>query len=95
MTAAKLSFENKEGKKVSVQDYFQSEMKIKLRYPNMLLAMKANGKTAFPMEVLAIVPATRAREKLTGEQTSDMIKVMTQVFSMSFYLSLETARSLV
>ncbi|KAJ3275401.1 hypothetical protein HDV01_000693 [Terramyces sp. JEL0728] len=76
-SALSMRFE-KDGKQISVADYFQDEFNLRLRYPNLPLALKGNGKTAFPLECLSIQPAQRVKEKLNGTQTSDMIRATVQ-----------------
>lgn len=72
-------FEDRDsGKEMSISDYFKSQYNISLKYPNLPLAFKANGKTAFPLECLMIAPAQRFMKRLSPQQTSDMIKATTQ-----------------
>lgn len=72
-------FAPEEGKPpINVTQYFKTHYKINLKYPNMPLIWKANGKTGFPVEVLAIVPSQRYTKRLTGDQTTDMIRATTQ-----------------
>lgn len=67
-----------DGAKINVTQYFKNQYKINLKYPNLPMAWKANGKTAFPIECLDIVPSQRYTKKLSGDQTSDMIRATTQ-----------------
>ncbi|KAJ3271560.1 hypothetical protein HDV01_006522 [Terramyces sp. JEL0728] len=76
-SAASMMFE-KDGKTVSVKQYFESEFNIRLKFPNMPLALKANGKTAFPLECLSIQPAQRFKDRLSGNQTANMIRATCQ-----------------
>jgi eukaryotic translation initiation factor 2C len=39
---------------------------------------KANGKTGFPIECLEIVPSQRFTKRLSGDQTTEMIRHTTQ-----------------
>ncbi|KAJ3020417.1 hypothetical protein HKX48_000825 [Thoreauomyces humboldtii] len=66
------------GRKVSVTTYFLQQYNIKINYPFLPLVLKANGKSAFPMEFLAITPSQRFKKKLNGDQTSDMIRATVQ-----------------
>ncbi|TPX56274.1 hypothetical protein PhCBS80983_g04652 [Powellomyces hirtus] len=66
------------GKKVSVAEYFMSQYNIKINYPFLPLVLKANGKSAFPMEFLTMTPSQRFKKKLNGDQTSDMIRATVQ-----------------
>lgn len=72
--------ETSDGKKVktNVTKYFKDQYKINLKYPNLPIAWKANGKTGFPLECLEIAPSQRYNKKLSPDQTSDMIKATTQ-----------------
>ncbi|EGF76744.1 hypothetical protein BATDEDRAFT_92312 [Batrachochytrium dendrobatidis JAM81] len=77
-SAREFKFANKEGGgQMSVESYFK-DMNVNLRYPTLPLALKANGKTAFPLEVLKIAPAQRFMKRLSGDQTSDMIRATVQ-----------------
>ncbi|KAI8818718.1 Piwi domain-containing protein [Fimicolochytrium jonesii] len=66
------------GKKVSVAQYFQSQYNMKLQYPFLPVALKSNGKSAFPIEFLKMSPSQRFKKKLNGDQTSDMIRATVQ-----------------
>ena len=67
-----------DGKKINVTQYFKSTYNINLRYPDLPIAWKQNGKTGFPLECLEIVPAQRVTKKLNPDQTADMIRATTQ-----------------
>jgi eukaryotic translation initiation factor 2C len=73
-----LVFADKDGAKVSVAEYFLKEYNYKIRFPKLPLALKGNGKTAFPLECLRIQPAQRFRGRMSGDQTSDMIRATVQ-----------------
>ncbi len=77
-SAASYKFTGNDGKETSVAEYFKKELKITVRYPNLPLVFKANKKTAFPMEFLEIVPAQRFKNKLNGDQISEMIRATVQ-----------------
>jgi eukaryotic translation initiation factor 2C len=77
-TANTCKFEGKDKKMISVAQYFEREYNYRLKFPNLPLALKANGKTAFPIECLEIQPAQKFRARLNPDQTADMIKVTTQ-----------------
>ena len=78
-TSETMIFEDKSrGKNISVYEYFKEQYGITIKYPQLPLVMKANGKTAFPIEFLRIVPAERFMKRLNGPQTSDMIKATVQ-----------------
>lgn len=62
------------GETISIAKYYQKVYNLRLQYPDLPLVLKANGKTAFPIEVLSIVPAQRFRARLSGDQTADQIK---------------------
>ena len=63
-----------DGKITSVFDYFKSEHKIPLQYPD-LPCLKIGGKgRLLPMELCNIVQGQRKPTKLTPEQTREMIK---------------------
>ncbi|KAI8822400.1 Piwi domain-containing protein [Fimicolochytrium jonesii] len=66
------------GVKMSVTEYFFSQYRITLNYPYLPLALKANGKSAFPLEFLKMTPSQRFKKKLNGEQTADMIRATVQ-----------------
>lgn len=65
-------------KPINVVEYFRTQYKINLKYPKLPIAWKANGKTGFPLECLDIVPSQRFSKRLSGDQTSDMIRATTQ-----------------
>ncbi|KAL2917525.1 hypothetical protein HK105_202806 [Polyrhizophydium stewartii] len=72
-------FDSKDGSgKKSVEQYFARDLNVKLRFPNLPLALKGNGKTAFPLEVLKIAPAQRFMKRLGPQQTADMIRATVQ-----------------
>lgn len=70
-------FEDHDGKKVSVAEYFASKYNINLKYPKMPCLMVGSSQKAvfMPMEVCSIPPGQRYMRKLDGMQTSDMIKI--------------------
>ncbi|KAI8906430.1 Piwi domain-containing protein [Gorgonomyces haynaldii] len=68
-------FEDKEGNRLNVTQYFEKAYGIRLKYPFLPLALKGNKKTAFPLETLKIIPAQRYMNRLNGDQTADMIRV--------------------
>jgi eukaryotic translation initiation factor 2C len=75
--ASELTFE-RENQQITVAEYFLTQYNIKLMYPNLPLAQKANGKTAFPIECLRVVAGERFKERLSGTQTAEMIKATVQ-----------------
>ena len=63
-----------DGKMTSVFDYFKSQYKITLRYPD-LPCLKIGGKgSLIPMELCNIVQGQRKQGKLTANQTREMIR---------------------
>jgi len=65
----------KDGKMVSVYDYFAREFNIRLQFPGLPLVKMTKGKsTMLPMEVLKIVENQRYQFKMDERQTSNMIK---------------------
>ncbi|KAI8914093.1 hypothetical protein BC831DRAFT_179551 [Entophlyctis helioformis] len=78
-SAREFKFALKDGSgNISVEDYFRRDLNVKLKFPNLPLALKGNNKTAFPLECLKIAPAQRFMRRLTGQQTSDMIRATVQ-----------------
>ncbi|KAH9271166.1 hypothetical protein BASA83_006710 [Batrachochytrium salamandrivorans] len=77
-SARDFNFENKEGGQMSVETYFKDHLNVNLRFPTMPLAVKSNGRTAFPLECLKIAPAQRFMKRLSGDQTADMIRATVQ-----------------
>lgn len=68
-------FENKEGKTISVYDYFAKEFNVRLQYPDLPLVRMTKGKdTLLPMELLKLKNNQRYSFKLDERQTSSMIK---------------------
>lgn len=65
----------KDGKTISVYDYFAKEFNVRLQYPDLPLVRMTKGKnTLLPMEVLQLEPNQRYSSKLDERQTSNMIK---------------------
>ncbi|KAG0225299.1 hypothetical protein BGW42_004511, partial [Actinomortierella wolfii] len=78
--AQDLLFE-KDGRKVSVQDYFEQAYHCNLRYPQLpcLGVRSRDGQTAFfPAELCEIEPGQKYTKKLDESQTSGMIKEANQ-----------------
>ncbi len=73
--SAKDSKFEKDGKMVSVYDYFAKEFNIRLQHPDLPLVKMTKGQnTLLPMEVLKITQNQRYQFKLDDRQTSNMIK---------------------
>lgn len=73
-TARDSKFE-KDGKMVSVYDYFAQAFNVRLQYPDLPLVKMTKGKnTLLPMEVLKIEQNQRYQYKMDERQTSNMIK---------------------
>ena len=73
-SAKDVKFE-KDGKMISVYDYFAKEFSIRLQHPDLPLAKMTKGlNTMLPMEVLKIKENQRYVNKLDEKQTSNMIK---------------------
>ena len=69
----------KDGKMISIYDYFAKQYNIRLSYPNLPLVKATRGKnTIIPMEVLKIMPNERYAYKLEDFQTVNMIKFAVQ-----------------
>jgi eukaryotic translation initiation factor 2C len=70
-------FEDQDGKKMSVADYFKDTYKIQLEFPKLpCLVVGSSQKAVFlPMECCRIPPGQRYLRKLDSVQTSDMIKI--------------------
>lgn len=65
----------KDGKSVSVYDYFAKEFNVRLQFPELPLVKMTKGKsTMLPMEILKIEQNQRYQYKLDERQTSNMIK---------------------
>lgn len=65
----------KDGKQVSVYDYFAKEHSVRLQYPDLpLVRMTKGANTLLPMEVLKLKMNQRYSTKLDERQTSAMIK---------------------
>jgi len=65
----------KDGKMISVYDYFAREFNIRLQFPGLPLVKMIKGKnTLLPMEVLKITENQRYQYKMDERQTSNMIK---------------------
>ncbi|KAJ3300746.1 hypothetical protein HK104_006045 [Borealophlyctis nickersoniae] len=76
--ADKYMFMDADGATKTVAQYFAEQYNYKLKFPFLPCALKPNGKTAFPLEVLKIVPGQRFMRKLNGQQTSEMIRQTVQ-----------------
>ncbi len=73
-SAKDVTFE-KDGKKVTIYDYFAKEFNVRLQFPDLPLCKMTKGKnTMLPMEVLKIKENQRYVTKLDDKQTSNMIK---------------------
>ncbi|KXS20382.1 Piwi-domain-containing protein [Gonapodya prolifera JEL478] len=70
----------RDGKKISVAQYFQTTYNLKLRFPNLNLLKSggANGDTFFPAEVCRIIEGTRYTGPMSDNDRSGMIKASTQ-----------------
>lgn len=70
-------FEDQDGKKASVAEYFASKYEMTLKYPKLpCLAVGSSQRSIFlPMECCRIPAGQRYMRKLDGPQTSDMIKI--------------------
>lgn len=65
----------KDGKMISIYDYFLREFNVRLQYPDLPLVKMTRGKnTLLPMEVLKLKGNQRYSFKLDERQTSNMIK---------------------
>lgn len=65
----------KDGKTISVYDYFAKEFNLRLQFPDLPLCKMTRGKnTLLPMEVLKIEQNQRYNFKMDEKQTSNMIK---------------------
>ncbi|KAI9101129.1 Piwi domain-containing protein [Phlyctochytrium arcticum] len=67
-----------DGVRKSLAQYFKDQYNITLKYPNFPVVLKPNGKSAFPMELLRMVPSQRFEKKLNGDQTAKMIRATVQ-----------------
>ena len=73
-TARDVKFE-KDGKMISIFDYFLMAYKIRLQYPDLPLVKMTKGKnTLVPMEILTIKENQRYNYKCDEKQTANMIK---------------------
>lgn len=74
---AKTFFEDQDGKKQSVLDYFVEKYQITLKYPNMpcLAVGSPRRPVLLPMEVCEIPAGQRYMRQLSGDQTSEMIRI--------------------
>lgn len=70
-------FEDQEGKKMSVAEYFEQKYGKRLEFPKLpCLAVGSPQRSVFlPMEYCRIPPGQRYMRKLDGQQTADMIKI--------------------
>lgn len=65
----------KDGKMISIYDYYAKTYNIRLNYPDLPLVKATRGKnTLLPMEILKIEPNARYTFKLDERQTANMIK---------------------
>ncbi|KAI9714677.1 MAG: hypothetical protein M1812_006342 [Candelaria pacifica] len=62
-------------KMISVNEYFLQKYSIKLRYPNLPLAVSKDGE--FPLELCFSASGERFKEPLQGRETADFIKFAT------------------
>ncbi|RKO88986.1 Piwi domain-containing protein [Blyttiomyces helicus] len=76
--AQQYTFSNADGVETNIAAYFEQQYGVRLQFPFLPCVTKVNGKTAFPMEVLKIMPGQRFLKKLNGDQTSQMIKATVQ-----------------
>ena len=73
--ARDVKFEDRNGKMISVYDYFAQKYNIRLQYPDLPLVKMTKGKnTVLPMEVLTLKDMQRYQYKMDERQTSNMIK---------------------
>ncbi|WPG97800.1 Hypothetical protein R9X50_00058100 [Acrodontium crateriforme] len=73
--SAKDHFFVKDGKKISVAQYFAAEYNIRLQHPDLpLIETAKKGGPALPMEVLTMKENQRYPYKMDERQTSNMIK---------------------
>lgn len=74
-TSARDAKFEKDGRTISVYEYFAKEFNIRLSYPDLPLVKMTSGKnTLLPMEVLKLKENQRYSYKLDERQTSAMIK---------------------
>ncbi|KNC96140.1 uncharacterized protein SPPG_08528 [Spizellomyces punctatus DAOM BR117] len=67
-----------DGRKMSIAEYFLKQYNLRLKYPKLPVVVKSNGKSAFPMEFLKMAPSVRFKNRLNGDQTSQMIRATVQ-----------------
>lgn len=73
-TAQELTFE-RQGKSISLYDYFEQAYGYRLKYKQLPLVKMTKGKnTVLPMELLRVIPNQRYPFKLREKQTSEMLK---------------------
>ena len=76
--AREFTFE-KDGKNISLYDYYARTYNIRLNFPDLPLVKITKGKnTVYPMELLSIEENRRYQFKLDERQTSNMIRVAVQ-----------------
>jgi len=75
-TAATMKFKDKEGKEVTVKDYFETNYKIRLQYPHLpLILLEPTSKKCYlPIEMLNVVPGQHYKKKLNGPGTALMVR---------------------
>ncbi|KAG7389010.1 Protein argonaute 10 [Phytophthora pseudosyringae] len=76
MSAAETFFENDEGQRMSIVQYFQKTYNLRLRYPKLpcLHVGAPQKKNYLPMEVCHIMGGQKCPRKVTDNQVANMIK---------------------
>ncbi|KAF9035930.1 argonaute-like protein [Panaeolus papilionaceus] len=72
-SALTAKFQDREGKTISVADYFRALMGKPLAHPQLPCIEVGNG-ALFPMEVCSIVPGQFCRRSIPSDKTTDMVE---------------------
>ncbi|DBA02257.1 TPA: hypothetical protein N0F65_007667 [Lagenidium giganteum] len=75
-SARDTTFEDDQGRRVSVEQYFQKAYNVRLRYPGLpcLHVGAINKKNYLPMEVCRIMEGQKTPRKVTDKQVANMIR---------------------
>ncbi|XP_077287385.1 protein argonaute-2-like isoform X2 [Arctopsyche grandis] len=69
-----ITFQNADGKKMTVYDYFITEKKYKIQYPNFpCVAVGKDKKVCYPVELCTVVGGQSILMKMDGNQTKNLI----------------------
>ncbi|KAH9844266.1 argonaute-like protein [Rhodofomes roseus] len=75
--ASSLSFTNREGKAVTVAQYFRQTYNFQLKYPDVVCAEVGNG-ALIPLEMLHVPPGQIMKKPVPPEKTKDVLEFATK-----------------